>query len=170
MMTINKSSLRLFWQVYDGGTRALHFRVKSSRPEVYNIVTDVFQNYMKDWSELPTGLGLGLSWNLLWTWSKPRINKNHLLIWQRVNHFEDSKQLTRKDLLKKNIQRYTDMTGKTAEHFEIMPQTFQVPHEYTQFVNAFMEIEARKQTNKLQNIWILKPIGLSRGRGAMPCL
>ena len=127
-------------------------------------------------------LRLGLSWNLLWTWSKPRLNsvcpcvrvsvaflikyflswfstlfyhfktllsllplcpslclslslslsltlthclsyslspysikQTHLLIWQRVNHFEGSKELTRKDLLKRNIKRYTDMSGKSAE-------------------------------------------------------
>jgi len=82
--------------VYDGGSRTLHYRVKSSRPEVYNIVTDVFSGSLKSWHELPSGLGLGLSWNLLWTWSKPHLNVAHLLVWQRVNHFEDSKQLTRK--------------------------------------------------------------------------
>ena len=32
-----------------------------------------------------------------------------------MNHFEGSKELTRKDLLKKNIQRYTDMSGKGSE-------------------------------------------------------
>jgi hypothetical protein len=134
---------------------------------VYNIVTDVFQSQstLKNWHELPSGLGLGLSWNFLWTWSKPHLNMAHLLIWQRVNHFEDSKQLTRKDLLKKNIQRYTDMSGRAAEAFEIMPQTFLLPHEFTQFVGAFMEVEARKEERQLQNFWIMKPVGLSRGRG-----
>lgn len=153
--------------VYSGGIRALHYRVKASiRPEVYNIVTDVFNESLPMWNELPSGLGLGLSWNLLWTWSKPRLNMTHLLIWQRVNHFEGSKELTRKDLLKKNIQRYTDMSGKGSEAFEIMPQTFQLPHEYTLFVNAFMACQARTFDEKgLQNFWIMKPVGLSRGRG-----
>jgi hypothetical protein len=83
-----------------------------------------------------------------------------------VNHFEGSKELTRKDLLKKNIQRYTDMSGKGSEAFEIMPQTFQLPHEYTLFVNAFMACQARTLGEKgLQNFWIMKPVGLSRGRG-----
>jgi tubulin polyglutamylase TTLL5 len=154
-------------QVYAGGTRTLHYRVKSSRPEVYNIVTDVFNNQLSapKWEELPAGLGLGLTWNLLWTWSKPRINMSHLLIWQRVNHFPDSKQLTRKDLLKKNLQRYTNMGTKAAESFEIMPLTFILPHEYNQFANSFLELESHKDANKEQNIWIMKPVGLSRGRG-----
>lgn len=162
---------------------------------MYNIVSDVFNSSFKnDWIELPTGLGLGLSWNLLWTWQKPRINIDHLLIWQRVNHFKDSKQLTRKDLLKKNLQRYTDMGGSASVEFEVMPQTFLLPHEYTQFVKSFTDMENRKilETNKLKeelssismsgeeeakiysekiasiqalNFWIMKPIGLSRGRG-----
>jgi tubulin polyglutamylase TTLL5 len=145
----------------------LHYRVKSSRPEVYNIVTDVLNNSvaLKHWVELPSGLGLGLSWNLLWTWSKPRINLSHLLVWQRVNHFEDSKQLTRKDLLKKNLQRYTGMMAKSADAFEIMPLTFILPHEYNQFANVFLDLESRRESEKTQNIWIMKPIGLSRGRG-----
>ena len=89
-------------------------RVKSSRHEVYNIVSDVLNNQLQEWQELPQGLGLGVSWNLLWTWAKPRLNMAHLLVCQRVNHFYDSKQLTRKDLLKKNLQRYTDMIGKVT--------------------------------------------------------
>ena len=152
--------------VYNGGTKALHYRVKSSRPEVYDIVTDVFRESFKStWEELPAGLGLGVSWNLLWTWSKPRINMTHLLVWQRVNHFHDSKQLTRKDLLKKNLQRFTDMSGRGAEAFEIMPQTFILPHEYTQLVKAFTAEENRREETDSQNFWIMKPVGMSRGRG-----
>jgi hypothetical protein len=152
--------------IYKGGTRALHFRVKSARPEVYNIVTDVFNGDLKDqWEELPQGLGLGVTWNLLWTWSKPRINMTHLLVWQRVNHFQDAKHLTRKDLLKKSLQRYTDTTSKTSEAFEIMPQTYILPQEYTQLVRAFTESEQARLQNGTQNLWIMKPVGMSRGRG-----
>lgn len=139
--------------------------MKSARSEVSNIITDVLNNVLTGWEELPGGLGLGLSWNLLWTWSKPRINYQHLLVWQRVNHFVDSKQLTRKDLLKKNLQRFTDMTGKVAEAFEIMPQTFILPTEYTQFVRAFSEYESKRTEQQIQNFWIMKPVGMSRGRG-----
>jgi hypothetical protein len=42
--------------VYSGGIRALHYRVKASiRPEVYNIVTDVFNSSLPMWNELPSG-------------------------------------------------------------------------------------------------------------------
>lgn len=141
--------------------------MKSGRSEVNNIVTDVFNNSLKEWEELPAGLGLGLSWNILWTWSKPRIKMSHLLVWQRVNHYPDSKELTRKDLLKKNIQRYTNMGGKGGAQFDIMPLTFLLPHEYTAFVQAFTATETSKTTEdaNIQNFWIMKPIGMSRGRG-----
>lgn len=161
--------------------------MKSARSEVNNIVSDVFNNFLKQWEELPSGLGLGLSWNILWTWSKPRIKLNNLLVWQKVNHYPDSKELTRKDLLKRNIQRYTVMGGKGGENFNIMPLTFLLPHEYTAFVQAFTTIESQKYTpvapndvnnantttnsiappenNEIQNFWILKPLGMSRGRG-----
>lgn len=173
-------------EVYKSTNHTLHYRVKSQRSEVSNIVTDVFAKFHSNWEALPSGLGLGLSWNLLWTWSKPHINRAHLLIWQRVNHFEDSKQLTRKDLLKKNIQRYVDMNAKFATEFEIMPPTFILPHEYTQFVQVFTKYEMLKRGDctleetglpaasvgsssgsegNIQNYWILKPVGLSRGRG-----
>lgn len=36
------------------------------------------------WEELPTGLGLKTTWNLLWTWSKPHIQYSSLLSWQKV--------------------------------------------------------------------------------------
>ena len=33
-----------------------------------------------NWSELPHGMGLKTSWNVLWTWSKPQIDMNKLLL------------------------------------------------------------------------------------------
>jgi len=88
---------------------ALLFRVNSAtRAEVYDIVTEVLTRPQRlfghgaatsapasspgggtllgalpvglpPWAELPSGLGLGTTWNLLWTWSKPRIAYGHLL-------------------------------------------------------------------------------------------
>jgi hypothetical protein len=160
--------------VYAGGSAALHFRVNSSRPEVTNIIKDVFGNVVKGWEELPTGLGLGVSWNMLWSWSKPKILMTQLLIWQRVNHFQNSKELTRKDTLKKNLHKYTSAIGnKAAAHFEIMPQTFLLPAEYTSFVKEYSAQEQAKaaymtsggKLPPVRNMWIVKPVGLSRGRG-----
>jgi len=172
--------------LHHGGSKGLTYRVKSQRPEVVSIVKDVLtkSKALLQWEELPAGLGLGLSWNLLWTWNKPRLNPAHLLVWQRVNHFVDSKQLTRKDILKKNLHRFTSMPGKASDAFRIMPETYILPQEYTHFVRSFTEKEAAmfcqdpaareeagaddkpySSTNSSLNLWIMKPVGMSRGRG-----
>ena len=48
----------------------LYFRVVKSKEEVYDIITRSFMR-KKMWTELPHGMGLKTSWNILWTWSKP---------------------------------------------------------------------------------------------------
>ena len=77
------------------------------------------------WLELPRALAArdGGTWNLLWTWRPPRVAWRELLPWQRVNHFPQSRQLTRKDLLKKHLQR-CDARGRA---FDLMPLTFVLP-------------------------------------------
>lgn len=50
-------------------------------------------------------MNLKASWNLLWTWKKPQIDLDRLLIFQKINHFPQNKNMVRKDLLKKNIER-----------------------------------------------------------------
>jgi hypothetical protein len=53
---IDAAALTSSSSVYSGGIRALHYRVKASiRPEVYNIVTDVFNSSLPMWNELPSG-------------------------------------------------------------------------------------------------------------------
>ena len=115
----------------------------SSRSEVTNIITDVFTDMLhaeQGWVELPQGLGLGTSWNLLWSWSRPRVDMDSLMVWQKVNHFVDSRQLTRKDFLKKNVQRFVlsslscggsgdTTTDASVRFFDIMPKTFILPAE-----------------------------------------
>lgn len=52
---------------------------------------------------MPHGLLLKNTWNILWTWSKPRLDIGKLLAWQKVNHFIGVKNIARKDNLKKHI-------------------------------------------------------------------
>ena len=85
-------------------------------------------------------------WNLLWTWSAPKIDYSRLLVWQRVNHFPNHKHLTRKDRLKRSLEKYyqykvgvttTSSTTRPArDHlhpFNIMPVTYILPKEYVTF-------------------------------------
>jgi len=71
---------------------------------VYDIISRAFSR-KKRWNELPHGLDLRNSWNLLWTWSKIKIDISKLLVWQKINHFTGAKNLSRKDFLKRNIER-----------------------------------------------------------------
>jgi tubulin polyglutamylase TTLL5 len=49
---------------------SLYFRVIKTKEEVYDIITRSFMR-KPNWAELPHGISLKTSWNVLWTWSKP---------------------------------------------------------------------------------------------------
>ncbi|RYE82961.1 MAG: hypothetical protein EOO65_04680, partial [Methanosarcinales archaeon] len=138
----------------------------------------------------------------------------------QVNHFKMAKELTRKDLLKKNLARYQCLGPKMAASFTLQPPTFVLPKEYLQFAEEFgrgvvaatpwvvpgqavvkgaasgsgasgTEAGGTDAISKLvsamggasgsavtptanassgttasaTNLWIMKPVGLSRGRG-----
>lgn len=51
----------------------LLYRVVRQKEDVYDIINNAFHR-TEDWYELPHGMDLKLSWNLLWTWSKPQID------------------------------------------------------------------------------------------------
>lgn len=59
--------------------QTLYYRVVKSKQEVYDIITRGFMRKV-NWNELPHGINLKTSWNLLWTWSKPEIDMNKLLL------------------------------------------------------------------------------------------
>ncbi|KAJ1457439.1 tubulin-tyrosine ligase family-domain-containing protein [Pelagophyceae sp. CCMP2097] len=152
--------------VYGGRPWALHFRVNSSRPEVFDIVTHVLSGD-SDWVELPAGLGLKTTWNLLWTWSRPRVNYDHLLSWQRVNHYPGARHLTRKDLLARALLKMQKMVkgGRFQGEFDVCPTTFLLPQDYPALVSEFHRVKAVSLESGETNLWIMKPCGLSRGRG-----
>jgi tubulin polyglutamylase TTLL5 len=83
-----------------------------------------------------------------------------MLVWQRWNHFAGIKALTRKDLLCRHLGAARSAYGAA---FDIMPQTFSLPGDYVAFVDAFTRAAA--DANSPPPLWIMKPIGSSRGRG-----
>ncbi|KAF4524404.1 hypothetical protein B566_EDAN009320 [Ephemera danica] len=88
---------------------------------------------------------------------------------QTINHFPNHYELTRKDLLVKNIKRYRkeleregsplaerSETGRYL-HLDFVPITFILPADYNMFVEEYRK-------NPLST-WIMKPCGKSQGAG-----
>ena len=136
------------------------FRVVLTRPEIYDIVCYTLYKNNK-WSELPHGLSLGQCWNLYWSYCPPNINFSNLFAFQKVNHLINNRIVHRKDLLHKHIMRVRRLNKKCNELFDIMPLTFLLSKEYVNFVEEFHKY---KETEDY-NIWIVKPVGKSRGKG-----
>eukprot|EP00112_Aurelia_sp_Birch-Aquarium-sp1_P004304 Seg1486.1 transcript_id=Seg1486.1/GoldUCD/mRNA.D3Y31 product="putative tubulin polyglutamylase TTLL1" protein_id=Seg1486.1/GoldUCD/D3Y31 len=88
---------------------------------------------------------------------------------QITNHFPNHYELTRKDMMLKNVKRYRkelekegspfaekDENGKYV-HLDFVPTTFLLPADYNLFVEEF-----RKNPS---STWIMKPAGKSQGVG-----
>eukprot|EP00826_Nyctotherus_ovalis_P010243 TRINITY_DN1271_c0_g2_i8.p1 TRINITY_DN1271_c0_g2~~TRINITY_DN1271_c0_g2_i8.p1 ORF type:complete len:253 (-),score=64.06 TRINITY_DN1271_c0_g2_i8:503-1261(-) len=88
---------------------------------------------------------------------------------QLLNHFPNHYELTRKDLMSKNIKRFRKDLEKennplaekddsgNYKHLDVIPVTFILPGDYTIFVEEF-----RHNPN---STWIMKPSGKSQGYG-----
>lgn len=88
---------------------------------------------------------------------------------QVTNHFPNHYELTRKDLMVKNIKRYRKDLDKEGNplaekdelgryiHLDFIPVTFMLPADYNLFVEEF-----RKNPS---STWIMKPCGKARGIG-----
>lgn len=85
-----------------------------------------------------------------------------------INHFPNHYELSRKDLLVKNIKRYrkdlerdgnplAEKTENKYLHLDFIPVTFILPADYNMFVEEY-----RKNP---QSTWIMKPCGKSQGTG-----
>ena len=89
--------------------------------------------------------------------------------WQVINHFPNHYELTRKDLMVKNIKRYRKELDKEGSlfaekdknskyvHLDFIPVTYILPADYNLFVEEF-----RKNPSSM---WIMKPTSKARGIG-----
>eukprot|EP00055_Hartaetosiga_balthica_P015591 m.92991 g.92991 ORF g.92991 m.92991 type:complete len:439 (-) comp8904_c2_seq5:3832-5148(-) len=115
------------------------------------------------------------SWNIYWATvgtvhrlfnpdSRVRLGDNQVL-----NHFPNHYELTRKDLMVKNIKRYRRDLEKEGSplaekgpdnrylHLDLVPDTYMLPSDYSIFADEFR----RNPTTT----WIMKPAGAAQGRG-----
>ncbi|XP_018331645.1 probable tubulin polyglutamylase TTLL1 [Agrilus planipennis] len=87
---------------------------------------------------------------------------------QIINHFPNHYEISRKDLLVKNVKRYRRDLEKEGNlmaergdskylHLDFIPVTFVLPADYNMFVEEYRKAP--------QSTWIMKPCGRSQGSG-----
>ncbi|CAD8139408.1 unnamed protein product [Paramecium octaurelia] len=119
----------------------------------------------RQWKEVE-----GDDWDIMWAekeWIHEVMDHTHLQPNQKINHFRNHYELTRKDLMIKNLKRYKknlEREGKTEEanNYNFFPQTFHLPSEYPIFCEEF---KRQSQNGESKTPWIMKPIGKSQGKG-----
>ncbi|CAK73016.1 unnamed protein product (macronuclear) [Paramecium tetraurelia] len=112
----------------------------------------------------------GDDWDIMWAekeWIHEVLDHTHLQSNQKINHFRNHYELTRKDLMIKNFKRYKknlEREGKSEEanNYNFFPLTFHLPSEYPIFFEEFKRQSANSDT---KTAWIMKPIGKSQGKG-----
>ena len=106
------------------------------------------------------------SWNFFWasvtTIKQIFSGKSYVKLndYQVLNHFPNFYELTRKDLMAKNIKKYKKQLlkeGKTVDHLDFLPLTYVLPQDMPVFIEEF-----KKYPNSL---WILKPNNRCQGQG-----
>ena len=111
--------------------------------------------------------------NLVWAWAAsaaPPDARDALLVWQRVNHLAALRPLSRKDKLARRLRAAAVAHGAFFDG--LAPTTFVLPADYVAFVDAFTRAATAAADGSGDGgggddmpLWIMKPAGLSRGRG-----
>jgi tubulin polyglutamylase TTLL1 len=106
------------------------------------------------------------NWNFFWasvnTIRQIFSGKSYVKLtdYQILNHFPNFYELTRKDLMAKNIKKYKRQLlkeGSPVDHLDFLPLTFVLPQDMYIFIEEF-----KKYPNSL---WILKPNNRCQGQG-----
>ncbi|CAM9488803.1 unnamed protein product, partial [Ectocarpus sp. 4 AP-2014] len=104
-------------------------------------------------------------WDLHWSYTKWAVETmrfaRKLAPWQKVNHFRNSNELCRKDLMLKNLKKrraqlYARGELAEAQAYNFFPVSFEMPKDYALFVEEFKESGG---------IWVMKPSGAAEGKG-----
>jgi tubulin polyglutamylase TTLL9 len=101
------------------------------------------------------------NWDIYWAekeWIQDIMDNIHLSHNQRINHFRNHFELTRKDLMIKNLKRFKKQLEKErkfdeANTYNFFPVTYNLPAEYSIFFEEF-----KRNQSSSNNYWIMKPI------------
>nr|CAD7408745.1 unnamed protein product [Timema cristinae] len=138
------------------GLKTVRFRCDNNSSTVLEVLKS------RGWLQVE---GEDESWNLFWcevTKLRTTLDNRRLEGNQRVPHFRNHYELTRKNLLAKNLKRLRRQCVKEgcredADMCDCMPVTYELPGEYMMFVEEY-----RKESDAT---WIVKPSCGSQGRG-----
>ena len=105
-------------------------------------------------------------WNIWWAsvYSTKQVfsSDSHVRLGdhQLINHFPNHYEITRKDLMVKNVKRYRkelQREGRDTSVLDFVPTTFVLPGDYALFAEEY-----RRKPN---TTWILKPSARAQGKG-----
>ena len=127
-----------------------------------NTIHDLFRS--KGWVETESDS----DWDVAWV-DKDWIRENFLTMspgfadHQRINHFPNHYELTKKDNLIKNLKRTQRALIREgllddAAKYDFFPGTYVLPADYGLFVEEF-------KNHPSGTIWIMKPTGSAQGKG-----
>ncbi|OQR88562.1 tubulin-tyrosine ligase family [Thraustotheca clavata] len=129
------------------------------RTSLHNTIYDVMK-VNDNWEECQSEFNWDFHWaDVSWVRENFDIMESKWMDHQRLNHFKNHYELTRKDLLIKNLKRMKRLQLKSdgEEMNDFWSLTFVLPMEYGLFVEEFKK--------HLGALWIMKPIGKAQGRG-----
>ena len=130
------------------------------RTTFHNCIRDVFR--ARGWVETESET----DWDVAWVdkdWIRENFDGSNFGEHQRINHFRNHYELTRKDNLIKNLKRtqrqlVRDGLDEEAAAYDFFPGTYTLPADYGLFVEEY-------KTHPASAIWIMKPVGSAQGKG-----
>jgi len=106
----------------------------------------------------------GEDWDFYWcdvSWLRENFDSSFLGENQKICHFRNHFELTRKNLIVKNLKRLKKQLERESKSeaikCEFFPTTYELPSEYHIFVEEFKRNPG--------TVWIMKPIARSQGKG-----
>ncbi|KAI6655524.1 tubulin polyglutamylase TTLL9-like [Oopsacas minuta] len=103
-------------------------------------------------------------WDFYWAdvlWVREQMDYIYLEEHVKICHFRNHYELTRKNLMARNLKRLRKTVEKNSKEesnkIDFIPTTFELPSEYHIFVEEFKKNPG--------STWIMKPIGKSQGKG-----
>lgn len=125
---------------------------------LHNTIGDVLK--ARGWVEIKDDA----DWDFHWcdiSWMREHFDHMYLEEHQKICHFRNHYELSRKNLMAKNLKRLRKQLEKEskieAAKCDFFPTTYELPSEYHIFVEEFKRSPG--------TIWIMKPAGKAQGRG-----